>query len=57
MRRASWLDSLEERDHTEGLGVWDDNFKMNLGEIGLEGVDWIYLARDKERWRALVTWH
>jgi hypothetical protein len=27
---------------------------MDLGEIGLDGVDWIDLARDRDKWRALV---
>jgi hypothetical protein len=28
--------------------------KMNLGEVGWGGVDWIGLAKDRNRWRALV---
>jgi hypothetical protein len=28
---------------------------MDLWEIGLEGVDWIHLAQDMERWRAFVN--
>jgi hypothetical protein len=31
-----------------------DNIKMNLDEIGRDGVDWIGLAQDKDKWRALV---
>jgi hypothetical protein len=27
---------------------------MDLQEVGLGGIDWIYLANDRERWRALV---
>jgi hypothetical protein len=27
---------------------------MNLREIGLGGMDWINLAQDKDKWRALV---
>jgi hypothetical protein len=34
---------------------WEDNIKMDLGEIGFGDVDWINLARDKDRWRALVN--
>jgi hypothetical protein len=34
---------------------WIDNIKMNLLEIGLSVVDWIGLAQDRYRWRALVT--
>jgi hypothetical protein len=28
---------------------------MDLREIGWDGVDWIYLAQDRDQWRALVT--
>ena len=28
---------------------------MDLQEVGCEGVDWIELAPDRERWRTLVT--
>jgi hypothetical protein len=31
-----------------------DNIKMDLLEIGLNVVDWIGLAQDRYRWRALV---
>jgi hypothetical protein len=33
---------------------WRDNIKMELLEIGLSVVDWIDLAQDRYRWRALV---
>jgi hypothetical protein len=32
-----------------------DNIKMNLGEIGWDGMDWIGLAQDRDQWRALVN--
>jgi hypothetical protein len=34
---------------------WVDNNKMDLGEIGWGGVDWIGLAQDRDKWRALVN--
>jgi hypothetical protein len=34
---------------------WIDNIKMDLLEIGLSVVDWIGLAQDTYRWRALVN--
>jgi hypothetical protein len=34
---------------------WMDNIKMHLSEIGLGVVDWIGLAQDRYRWRALVN--
>jgi hypothetical protein len=34
---------------------WIDNIKMDLLEIGVNAVDWIGLAQDRYRWRALVN--
>ena len=34
---------------------WEDNIKMDLQEVGCGGMDWIELAEDRARWRALVT--
>ena len=34
---------------------WEDNIKMDLQAVGCWGVDWIELAQDRERWRALVN--
>jgi hypothetical protein len=34
---------------------WVDNIKMDLREIGCNGVDWIDLVRDRDQWRALVN--
>jgi hypothetical protein len=33
---------------------WEDNIKMNLREVGFGGTDWVDLAQDRDRWRALV---
>jgi hypothetical protein len=30
---------------------WEDNIRMDLKEIDLKVVDWIYLAQGKEQWR------
>jgi len=34
---------------------WEDNIKMDLKEVGCGGMDWIELAQDRDRWRALVN--
>jgi hypothetical protein len=34
---------------------WMDNIKMDLGEIGWDGKDWIELAQDRDQWRAFVN--
>jgi hypothetical protein len=34
---------------------WEDRIRMDLREIGLVGVDWIGLAQDRDRWRAVVN--
>jgi hypothetical protein len=31
-----------------------DNIKIDLREIGWDGMDWIDLAQDRDKWRALV---
>jgi hypothetical protein len=33
---------------------WEDNIKMDLQEVGCGGMDWIELAQDRYRWRAIV---
>jgi hypothetical protein len=34
--------------------IWEDNIKMDLQEM-VWGMDWIDLAQDRDRWRALVN--
>jgi hypothetical protein len=34
---------------------WEDNIKMDLQEVGCGGMDWVDLAQDSDRWRALVN--
>jgi hypothetical protein len=34
---------------------WEDNIKMDLREIGIDGTNWIWLAQDRIHWRALVN--
>jgi hypothetical protein len=39
----------------EGKSRWEDNIKMDLQEVGCGGTDWIELAQDRDRRRALVN--
>jgi len=34
---------------------WNDNLKVDLEQVGCGDMDWIELARDRDRWRALVN--
>jgi hypothetical protein len=34
---------------------WVDNIRMDFGEVGWGDVEWIGLAKDRNRWRALVN--
>jgi hypothetical protein len=34
---------------------WVDNIRMDPGEVGWGDVDWIGLAKERNRWRALVN--
>jgi hypothetical protein len=33
---------------------WEDNIKMDLREVGIDGANWIQLAQDRVQWRACV---
>jgi hypothetical protein len=46
---------VEKSEGKRPLGRWVDNIKMDLGEIGWCNVDWIVLAQDRDKWRALVN--
>jgi hypothetical protein len=45
-----WLGGLKGR-----APWWEDNIKMDLREIGIDGTNWILLAQDGVRWRAFVS--
>jgi hypothetical protein len=34
---------------------WEDNIRIDLGEIGWGGMVWIDLVQDRDQWRALVN--
>ena len=33
---------------------WNDNIKIDLQEVGCEGMEWIELVQDRDSWRILV---
>jgi hypothetical protein len=47
---------LKRRNHAENpRRRWKDNIRMDLKEMGWEGVNWINLAQHRDRWRDLVN--
>ena len=34
---------------------WEDNIKMDVQKVGYGGMDWIDLAQDRDRWRAVLN--
>jgi len=34
---------------------WEDNIKMDIQEVGCGGMDWIEMAQERDRWRAVVN--
>jgi hypothetical protein len=43
-----------KKQHGRPKHGWEDNIKINLMEVGWEGVDWIHLAPDRDQWQTLV---
>ena len=49
-----WWGNLRKKEHSGRPRLrWEDN--MDLQEVGCGGMDWIELAKDRDRWRALVN--
>jgi hypothetical protein len=53
VHRAGKLE--EKRLLATSRRMWEDNIRTDLQEVGCGGMDWIELARDRERWRTLVN--
>jgi hypothetical protein len=58
-RRAAYRALVGKPEGRRPLGRprrrWEDNIKMDLREVGWGDMDWINLAQDRDRWRALVN--
>jgi hypothetical protein len=55
MHNGYWWESQKERPQGRPKNRWVDNIKIDLRDIGWDATDWIDLAQDKERWKALVN--
>jgi len=57
-RRCVYRVLVEKAEGKRRLGRarrrWEDNIKMDLQEVGCSDMDWIDLAPNRDRWRALV---
>jgi hypothetical protein len=49
-----WVGKPEGRRLGRPRNRWEHNIKTYLRKIGLEGVDWIHVAQDRDQWKALV---
>ena len=58
-RRGVYRVLVRKREGKRSLGRprrrWEDNIKMDLQEMECGGMDWIELAQDRDRWRALTN--
>jgi hypothetical protein len=46
---------VRRKETTRNTHKWNNNIKMDLRVMGWSGMDWINLAEDRDRWRALVN--
>jgi hypothetical protein len=53
-RNAYWL-LVGKPEGKRPRRRWVDNIKMDLREIGCDGMDWIDLAQDRDQWSSLLN--
>jgi hypothetical protein len=56
-RRMRWAGHVPQMGEKRNAyrSRWVDNIKMDLREIGWNGMDWTDVAQDRDQWRALVN--
>jgi hypothetical protein len=58
-KRSVYRVLMRKPEEKRPLGIpsrrWDNNIKMNFQEVGYGVMDWIWMAQDKDRWRALLN--
>jgi hypothetical protein len=54
MHIGFWWEREVKRPLRRPRRRWEDNIRMDVGEIEWGGMDWIDLAQDRDQWRALV---
>jgi hypothetical protein len=58
-RRGAYMVLVERTDGKRPLERprrrWEDDIETDLQEVGSEGMDWIELMQDRDRWQALVS--
>jgi len=56
MRRKFWSEKLKGKAYSRRPGNgWEDDNRLDLRKRGWKGVDWMHLAQDRDKWRALVN--
>jgi hypothetical protein len=59
LRREEGVEDFDGKNRRRPRGTtrrkWEDNIKMDLQEAGCKGMGWIELAKNRDRWRALVN--
>jgi hypothetical protein len=55
VHRGLSLGELRKRPLERPKRIWQDSIKMDLKEVRWEGMDLIYLAQDRDRWRTVVN--
>jgi hypothetical protein len=55
MHTAFWRVNLKKRDNMKHMHRWKGSIKIELKELGCEGMDWIYMAHGRDGWRADVA--